>query len=111
LLDLFTNTLLRLSQHRHKKNTSFQLSKGEQIAFNSREDILTKDLVLRLPNLDLPFKVQADAAHFGIGAVLLQTHPQGDRPVCYMSNKLTSSQQRWSTIEQECFAFVTAVKC
>jgi hypothetical protein len=28
-----------------------------------------------------------------------------------MSKKLTSSQQRWSIIEQECFAIVTAVKC
>jgi hypothetical protein len=53
--------------------------------------------------------VQTDASQIGIGAVLLQIYPEGDRPVCYMLKKLTPCQQQWPTIEQECYAIVTAI--
>ena len=92
------------------KNTVFRRTPDETIAFDRLKHILNSDLVLRLPNLDLPFKVQTDASQAGIGAVLLQSYPEGKRPVCYMSKKFTSFQQRWPAIEQECFAIVTAVK-
>jgi hypothetical protein len=92
------------------KNAVFRLTSEETVAFDRLKRILTSDLVLRLPNLELPFKVQTDASQVGIGAVLLQTSPEGDRPVCFMSKKLTPSQQRWPAIEQECYAIVTAIK-
>ncbi|CAF3680819.1 unnamed protein product [Rotaria sordida] len=82
----------------------------QQAAFEQLKHILTTDLVLRLPNNQLPFKIQTDASQLGIGAVLLQTYPEGDRPICYMSKKLTPTQQRWSPIEQECYAIVKAVE-
>ena len=87
-----------------------QLSDEEQHAFHTLKRILTTDLVLRLPRNDLPFTLQTDASSLGIGAVLLQTYPEGDRPVCYMSKKFTPNQQRWSTIEQECFAVIHAIE-
>lgn len=71
-------------------NRPFQLSDADLSAFHRLKKILTSDLVLRLPNFDLPFKVQTDASQQGIGAVLLQEYPEGDRPVCYMSKKLTT---------------------
>ncbi|CAF1334009.1 unnamed protein product [Didymodactylos carnosus] len=38
----------------------------------------------------------------GIGAVLLQTYPDGkERPVAYLSKKFIPRQQNWCTIEQE----------
>ncbi|CAF1343914.1 unnamed protein product [Didymodactylos carnosus] len=38
----------------------------------------------------------------GIGAVLLQTYPDGkERPVAYLSKKFTLRPQNWCTIEQE----------
>lgn len=91
-------------------NTAFCLSPAELSAFNYLKRILTSDLVLRLPNFELPFKVQTDASQLGIGAVLLQTYPEGDRPVCLMSKKLTPRQQRWPPIELECYAIVTAIQ-
>lgn len=87
----------------------FQLSAEEHHAFDRLKKILTGDLVLRLPNMSLPFKIQTDASQIGIGAVLLQTYPEGDRPVCFMSKKLSSTQQRWPVIEQECYAVITAI--
>ena len=91
------------------KFTLLQFSPDEQAAFHELKRLLTTDLVLRLPNNDLPFKVQTDASKSGVGAVLLQTYPDGDHPVCYMSKKFTPSQKRWSPIEQECYAIVAAV--
>ncbi|CAF3904830.1 unnamed protein product [Rotaria sordida] len=94
----------------NSKSTLFKLSIEEQAAFEQLKHILTTDLVLRLPNNQLPFKIQTDASQLGIGAVLLQTYPEGDRPICYMSKKLTPAQQRWSPIEQECYAIIKAVE-
>jgi hypothetical protein len=92
------------------KCTSLHLSLDEQAAFNDLKHLLTTDLVLRLPNNDLPYKIQTDASKLGLGAVLLQTYPDGDHPVCYMSKKFTPSQQRWAPIEQECYAIVAAIE-
>ncbi|CAM4944387.1 unnamed protein product [Rotaria socialis] len=64
----------------------------------------------RLPDDALPFKLQTDACVDGIGAVLLQVTPDGDRPLAFMSKKLTKTQTNWPTIEQECFAIVQAVE-
>ncbi|CAF4996487.1 unnamed protein product, partial [Rotaria magnacalcarata] len=71
--------------------------------------ILTTDLILGLPDDTLQFKIQSDASVDGIGAVLLQITPNGDRPLAYMSKKLTKTQTNWSTIEQECYAIVQAI--
>ncbi|CAF5193340.1 unnamed protein product, partial [Rotaria sp. Silwood1] len=34
----------------------------------------------------------------------------GDRPLAYMSKKLTRTQINWPTIEQECYAIVQAIE-
>ena len=92
------------------KPTTFTLSADEHAAFEQIKYILTTDLVLGFSNNQLPFKIQTDTSQLGIGAVLLQTYPEGDRPIYYMSKKLTPAQQRWSPIEQEFYAIVKAVK-
>ncbi len=94
------------TQQKKGQKTRITLSKEEIEAFNQLKHFLTTDLVLRLPNNRLPFKVQTDASDEGIGAVLLQTYPEGDRPVAYLSKKFTSTQRKWSPIEQECYAFI-----
>lgn len=93
-----------------KVSGPFKLSSEEQSAFDELKHLLTTDLVLQLPNFDLPFKIQTDASKLGVGAVLLQPYPEGYRPVCYLSKKLSPSQQRWPTIEQECFAVISAIE-
>ena len=84
----------------------FELTDEAQTAFHQLKNILTTDLILDLPNDELPFKLQTDASVDGIGAVLLQVTPNGDRPLAYMSKKLTNAQTKWPTIEQECYAII-----
>jgi len=91
-------------------STSVTLSSTERAAYDQLKHILSTDLVLQLPNHALPFKIQTDASKIGIGAVLLQTYSEGDRPICYMSKKFSPTQQRWSAIEQECYAVVVAIE-
>ena len=96
-------------QEGSKKKGQFQLPMEAKTAFQQLKKILTSDLILDLPDDDLPFKLQTDASVEGIGAVLLQVTPNGDRPLAYMSKKLTPTQVRWPTIEQECYAIIEAI--
>ncbi|CAF3195343.1 unnamed protein product [Rotaria socialis] len=63
----------------------------EQAAVEQLKYNLPIDFVLRLPNNQLPFKIQTDASQFGIGAVLLQTYPEDDRPKSQINGKC----ERW----------------
>ncbi|CAF4630268.1 unnamed protein product [Rotaria socialis] len=89
--------------------SKFVLSDDARTSFHDLKKILTTDLILDLPDDTLQFKIQSDASVDGIGAVLLQITHDGDRPLAYMSKKLTKTQTNWSTIEQECYAIVQAI--
>ncbi|CAF1565352.1 unnamed protein product [Rotaria sp. Silwood1] len=97
------------TQQKKGQNTRITLTQDELKAFEQLKHFLTTDLVLRLPNNRFPFKVQTDASDEGIGAVLLQIYPDGDRPIAYLSKKLTQAQRKWSPMEQECYAFICAL--
>jgi hypothetical protein len=98
-----------LQQQKNNKKLKFELPEEARTAFHQLKHILTTDLILNLPDDNMPFKLQTDASMHGIGAVLLQITPNGDRPLAYMSRKLTKAQINWPTIEQECYAIVQAV--
>jgi transposase InsO family protein len=97
------------TEQKKGQKTLITLTKEEVQAFEELKRFLTTDLVLRLPNNRFPFKVQTDASDEGIGAVLLQIYPEGDRPVAYLSKKFTQAQRKWSPMEQECYAFICAL--
>ncbi|CAF5169347.1 unnamed protein product, partial [Rotaria magnacalcarata] len=78
-----------LNQQKTNKRSKFELSDEAREAFHKIKNILTTDLILGLPDDALPFKLQTDACVDGIGAVLLQVTPDGDRPLAFMSKKLT----------------------
>ncbi|CAF3992592.1 unnamed protein product, partial [Rotaria magnacalcarata] len=68
--------------NQQKMNTSqFVLSDDARTVFHELKKILTTDLILSLPDDTLQFKMQSDASVEGIGAVLLQINPNGDRPL------------------------------
>jgi len=55
-------------------------------------------------------KPYVDSSDSTIGAVLLQSMlEQGNKPVAFASQKLTSTQKSWSTIEKEAFAAIWAL--
>ncbi|CAM4916569.1 unnamed protein product [Rotaria socialis] len=90
--------------------TPITLSDDALDAFNKLKRILTNDLVLRIPDQNLPFKIQTDVSKIGVGAVLMQAHPNGDLPVAYLSKKFTATQMNWPATEQECYAIIYAIE-
>ena len=79
------------------------------MSFDAIKTALCGEAVLCAPNFALPFSVQADASDRGLGAVLTQQVGGTDRPVLYLSRKLSDREGRYSTIEKECLAIRWAV--
>ncbi len=65
--------------------------------------------LLHSPNFNLPFLLQTDASDRGLGAVLAQVVGGEERPVLYLSRKLSKRETRYSTVEKECLAIRWAV--
>ena len=57
----------------------------------------------------LPIILRTDASMRGVGAVLVQIKNGRERPICFLSKKLSPAASRWSTIDQEAFAIFYAI--
>ncbi len=80
-----------------------------QQALTKVKATLCGGLLLHSPNFDLPFLLQTDASDRGLGAVLAQVVGGEERPVLYLSRKLSKRETRYSTVEKECLAIRWAV--
>lgn len=93
-----------------KKNVKFHWSDRQEEAFRSIKEHLVSAPVLSCPDFSLPFIVQTDASGFGLGAILSQKHPEGEKVICYLSRSLTKCERQYSTTERECLAVVWAIE-
>ena len=57
-------------------------------------------VILRLPEFDRPFILQADASDSGVGAALLQRYEDGLFPIAYASKKLLPRMKKYSVKEK-----------
>ena len=73
-----------------------------QMAFESLKQAISKEPVLRLPNLDLPFEVQTYALDKALSGFLVQD----GHHVAFESRKLNAAEQRYSTHEKDMTAVV-----
>ncbi|GFS64106.1 retrovirus-related Pol polyprotein from transposon 17.6 [Trichonephila clavipes] len=76
---------------------------------------LLKKALVEAPSLyspvpDKPYTIHSDASQIGIAACLLQKCGDKCYPIVYASQKLSKTQQSWSTIEREAFAIVWSLK-
>ncbi len=80
-----------------------------QQVFTQVKAALCGGLLLHSPDFSLPFLLQTDASDRGLGAVLTQEIGGEERPVLYISRKLSKRETMYSTIEKECLAIRWAV--
>ena len=73
-----------------------------RMAFESLKQAISKESVLQLPNMDLPFEFHTDASDKALGGVLVQE----GHPVAFESRKLKGAEQRYPTHEKEMTALV-----
>ena len=77
------------------------LGSEQDCAFKALKQELIKPTVLALYNTAARSKVSADAASFGLGAVLLQCKgDSGWKPVAYASCSLSETERRYAQIEE-----------
>jgi hypothetical protein len=93
-----------------RKNCPLSLSSDEQRLFLDLKQALAASTILYHIDYSLPLILRPDASMQGFGAVLLNGNPGEEKPVYFLSKKLTDAQTRWSTIELECFAIVWSIK-
>ena len=94
-----------------RKNAKFVWSDEFQLAFDQLKTLLTEAPVLAHADINRPYKLYTDASLNCVGAILTQDGPDGQEHVIhYLSQQLSPTARRWSVIEKECFAVVTALK-
>ena len=93
-----------------KKNVRFVWSEDCSKAVSLFKELITKEVILKHPNFQVPFKITTDASHQKIGAVLSQMVDGGDKPIAFYSRALTSAETRYSTFEIEALAIKSALQ-
>ena len=93
-----------------KKFAKFEWTKECQIAFDFLKESLSTVPLLAYPDTSKSYILYTDASHDCTGACLCQHHEEGEKPVYYLSHKLTASQTKWLTIEKEAFAIFYVLK-
>ena len=93
-----------------RKSKNFEWTDECQESFQRIKDCLVEAPILCCPDYSLPFSVQTDASGYGIGAVLSQPHPKGDRVICYLSRSLSKQERKYSATELECLAVLWSIE-
>ncbi len=70
-----------------------------QKAFDKMRLLMAANALAAYPDHNKRFNVYTDASDFQLGACIIQE----GRPVAYFLQKLTKSQQNYTTMEKECF--------
>lgn len=103
-------TILKPLTELTRKNVHFQWSHQCQEAFSTIKNCLVSAPVLTCPDFEKPFLLQTDASAYGIGAVLTQPYPDGERVICFLSRSLSKTEMNYTTTERECLAVIWAVE-
>ncbi len=77
-------------------------------AFQDLKDALTSPPVLAMYDSSRECKVSADASSYGLGGVLFQKWDEEWRPIAYMSQSLTPTEQRYAQVEKEALGLTWA---
>ncbi len=77
-----------------------------QQAFDKMRLLMAADALAAYPNHNKRFDVYTDASDFQLGTCIIQE----GRPIAYFLQKLTKSQQNYTTMEKEMLSIVATLK-
>ena len=93
-----------------RKYAHFKWSDTHQKAFEFLKDSLTAVPLLVYPDANEPYILYTDASDLCIGACLTQECEGDEKPIYYLSHKLSKSQCKWAVVEKEAFAIHYALQ-
>ena len=93
-----------------RKYAHFKWSDTHQRAFEYLKDSLTAVPLLVYPDSNKPYVLYTDSSDTCIGACLTQECDGDEKPIYYLSHKLSRSQCKWSVVEKEAFAIHFALQ-
>ena len=93
-----------------KKFSRFRWTEACQKSFDEIKEKLASASLLIYPDPSKPYTLYTDASDRGIGACLTQEMDGIERPIHFLSHKLSDTQSRWSTIEKEAYAIYYALE-
>ena len=88
------------------KDVKFAWTEVEQKAFEGIKRVLARETLMAYPQFDLPFVIHTDASDTQLGAVISQEK----KPIAFYSRKMSPTQKRYTTTEQELLSIVETLK-
>ena len=86
------------------KAERFRWTTELEVRFREVITQIIQSSALAMYDPDLPTVVTSDASDVGLGAVLSQIHPEGERVVSFASATLSAAQRKYSVTEREALA-------
>jgi hypothetical protein len=89
-----------------KKKAPIKWTDEMQKAFDNMRLLMAVDALAAYPDHNKRFDVYTDASDFQLGACIIQE----GRPIAYFSQKLTKSQQNYTTMEKEMLSIIATLE-
>ncbi len=89
-----------------KKRAPIKWTDDVQQAFDKMRLLMAADALAAYPNHNKRFNIYTDASNFQLGTCITQE----GRPFAYILQKLTKSQQNYTTMEKEMLSIVTTLE-
>src|SRR5208283_4004525 len=93
-----------------RKSTKFVWSLEANQAWQRLKMMMISAPILAHYDPTLPISIYPDASLYGCSAVICQQHPDGPRPIAYMSRKFNGPETRYACVEREALAIICAVE-
>ena len=104
------STMLEPLNRLLRSHVKWSWGKTEQDAFSASKKALLDSPALVHFDPKLPLVMVADSSSYGIGAVLCHLIEGIERPICFASRSLTTTERNYAQIEKEALALVFGLR-
>ena len=106
----YANTCAPMHKLTTQKGRRLQWTEEAEQAFAKIKIDISNLQMLYFMDDNAPIFLHTDACKYGLGGYLFQLIDGVERPISFFSKSLKGRELDWSTIEQECFGIICAVR-